>query len=30
MNTLQKIREIRDTKRKELDIRVNDTVGSKE
>lgn len=30
MNTLQKIREIRDTKRKELDIRVNNTVGSKE
>ena len=30
MNTLQKIREKRDTKRKELDIRVNDTVGSKE
>ena len=30
MNTLQKVREIRDTKRKELDIRVNNTVGSKE
>mgnify|MGYP002532214330 CR=1 FL=1 len=30
MNTLQKIREIRDTKRKELEIRVNNTVGSKE
>ena len=30
MNTLEKIREIRELKRKELDIRVNSQVGTKE
>ena len=30
MNTLQKIRKIREIKAKELEIRVNDKVGSKE